>query len=51
MKNDQTDLSGQMVPVQFVEHQTWIGYRPTTNLVIVDDQTYNMVTEAESTIS
>lgn len=51
MKNGQIDLNGQMVPVQYVKHQAWIGYRPTMDLVIVDDQTYNKLTEAESTIS
>ncbi|KEQ22439.1 lipoprotein BA_5634 family protein [Paenibacillus tyrfis] len=51
LKNGQIDLNGQMVPVQYVKHQAWIGYRPTTDLVIVDDQTYNKLTEAESTIS
>lgn len=51
MKNNQIDLNGQMVPVQYVKHQAWIGYRPTMDLVIVDDQTYNMLAEAESTIS
>lgn len=49
-KNGQIDLNGQMVPVQYVKHQAWIGYRPM-NLVIVDDQTYNKLKEAESTIT
>lgn len=51
MKNNQIDLNGQMVPVQYVKHQAWIGYMPTSDLVIVDDQTYNKIKEAESTIS
>ncbi|ULL16394.1 hypothetical protein DVH26_19260 [Paenibacillus sp. H1-7] len=51
MKNHQIDLNGQLVPVQFVQHQAWIGYRPTMDLVIVDDQTYNKLAEAESAIS
>lgn len=50
-KNGQIDLNGQMVPVQFVNHQAWIGYMPTMDLVIVDDQTYNKLKEAESTLS
>ncbi|NEZ42260.1 lipoprotein BA_5634 family protein [Paenibacillus alvei] len=50
-KNGQIDLNGQMVPVQYVKHQAWIGYRPTMDLVIVDDQTYNKLKEAESTLS
>lgn len=51
MKNGQIDLDGQMVPVQHVKHQAWIGYMPTMDLVIVDDQTYNKLKEAESTLS
>jgi hypothetical protein len=51
MKNEQIDLNGQMVSVQYVKHQAWIGYIPTMDLVIVDDQTYNKLTEAESAIS
>ncbi|EPY05804.1 hypothetical protein PAALTS15_18448 [Paenibacillus alvei TS-15] len=51
MKNGQIDLNGQMVPVQHVKHQAWIGYMPTMDLVIVDDQTYNKLKETESTIS
>ncbi|MFS0553800.1 lipoprotein BA_5634 family protein [Brevibacillus sp. 179-C9.3 HS] len=51
MKNNQIDLNGQMVPVEYVNHQVWIGYIPQTDLVIVDDQTYNKLTEAESTLS
>ncbi|TCZ80748.1 hypothetical protein E0485_00155 [Paenibacillus albiflavus] len=51
MKNNQIDLNGQMVPVQYVKHQAWIGYIPQMDLVIVDDQTYNQINEAESTIS
>ncbi|MCP1311518.1 lipoprotein BA_5634 family protein [Paenibacillus tyrfis] len=51
MKNGQIDLNGQMVPVQYVKHQAWIGYRPTMDLVIVNDQTYNKLTEAESMIT
>lgn len=50
-KNNQIDLNGQLVPVQHVKHQAWIGYMPTTDLVIVDDQTYNKLKEAESTLS
>ncbi|KJB88203.1 hypothetical protein AZ66_08870 [Paenibacillus sp. E194] len=50
-KSGQIDLNGQMVPVQHVKHQAWIGYMPTTDLVIVDDQTYNKLKEAESTLS
>ncbi|GAV14709.1 lipoprotein BA_5634 family protein [Paenibacillus sp. chi10] len=50
-KNGQIDLNGQMVPVQYVKHQAWIGYMPTMDLVIVDDQTYNKLKEAESTLS
>lgn len=50
-KNNQIDLNGQMVPVQYVKHQAWIGYMPTMDLVIVDDQTYNKLKEAESTLS
>lgn len=50
-KNGQIDLNGQMVPVQHVKHQAWIGYMPTMDLVIVDDQTYNKLKEAESTLS
>ncbi|MFF0826372.1 lipoprotein BA_5634 family protein [Brevibacillus sp. NPDC003359] len=51
MKNNQIDLNGQMVPVAYVKHQMWIGYIPQADLVIVDDQTYNQLTEAESTLS
>ncbi|WP_018759894.1 lipoprotein BA_5634 family protein [Paenibacillus terrigena] len=51
MKNEQIDLNGQMVSVQYVKHQAWIGYIPTMDLVIVDDQTYNKLTETESAIS
>lgn len=51
MKNEQIDLNGQMVSVKHVKHQAWIGYIPTMDLVIVDDQTYNILTEAESAIS
>ncbi|MFB0840589.1 lipoprotein BA_5634 family protein [Paenibacillus oleatilyticus] len=51
MKNGQIDLNGQMVPVQHVKHLAWIGYKFTSDLVIVDDQTYNKLTEAESTIT
>ncbi|MED1780827.1 lipoprotein BA_5634 family protein [Brevibacillus fortis] len=51
MNNDQIDLNGQMVPVEYVKHQVWIGYIPQADLVIVDDQTYNQLTEAESTLS
>ncbi|MGG4454182.1 lipoprotein BA_5634 family protein [Brevibacillus porteri] len=51
MKNKQIDLNGQMVPVEYVKHQMWIGYIPQADLVIVDDQTYNQLTEAESTLS
>ncbi|OPA72998.1 hypothetical protein BVG16_31055 [Paenibacillus selenitireducens] len=51
MKNEQIDLNGQMVSVQYVKHQAWIGYIPRMDLVIVDDQTYNKLTEAESEIS
>ncbi|UIO45231.1 hypothetical protein LOY85_14135, partial [Brevibacillus brevis] len=51
MKNNQIDLNGQMVPVEYVKHQMWIGYIPQADLVIVDDQTYNQLTEAESTLS
>ncbi|WP_268623529.1 lipoprotein BA_5634 family protein [Paenibacillus alvei] len=50
MKNNQINLNGQMITVQYVKHQAWIGYRPM-DLVIVDDQTYNKIKEAESTIS
>lgn len=50
MKNNQIDLNDQMVPVQYVKRQAWIGYRPM-DLVIVDDQTYNKIKEAESRIS
>lgn len=50
MKNNQIDLKGQMVSVQYVNRQAWIGYRPM-DLVIVNDQTYNNIKEAESTIS
>ncbi|MGG4196737.1 lipoprotein BA_5634 family protein [Paenibacillus jamilae] len=50
-KNNQIDLNGQMVPVQYVKHQAWIGYMPTMDLVIVDDHTYNKLKEAESTLS
>ncbi|QOT01025.1 hypothetical protein JNUCC42_10440 [Brevibacterium sp. JNUCC-42] len=54
MKNGQIDLNGQMVPVQHVKHQLWIGYGgidEAIDLVILDDQTYNKLTEAESTLS
>lgn len=51
MKNNQIDLNGQMVSVQYVKHQAWIGYIPQMDLVIVDDQTYNKLAEAESTLS
>ncbi|QDS34102.1 lipoprotein BA_5634 family protein [Brevibacillus brevis] len=51
MKNNQIDLNGQMVQVAYVKHQMWIGYIPQADLVIVDDQTYNQLTEAESTLS
>ncbi|UHA73350.1 lipoprotein BA_5634 family protein [Paenibacillus sp. 481] len=50
MINNQIDLNGQMIPVQYVEHQQWIGYSPM-DLVIVDDKTYNQLTEPESTLS
>ncbi|TQR47257.1 hypothetical protein C7Y44_02630 [Paenibacillus popilliae] len=50
MKNGKIDLGGQLVPVQYVKRQAWIGYRPM-DLVIVDDHTYNTIKEAESTIS
>ncbi|NRS46392.1 lipoprotein BA_5634 family protein [Brevibacillus sp. HB2.2] len=51
MKNGQIDLNGKMVPVTHVNHQMWIGYIPQADLVIVDEQTYNQLTEAESTLS
>ncbi|GED56670.1 lipoprotein BA_5634 family protein [Brevibacillus formosus] len=51
MKNGQIDLNGQMVPVEYVNHQMWIGYIPQADLVIVNEQTYNQLTEAESTLS
>lgn len=51
MKNGQIDLNGKMVPVEHVNHQMWIGYIPQADFVIVDDQTYNQLTEAESTLS
>ncbi|EJL20525.1 lipoprotein BA_5634 family protein [Brevibacillus sp. BC25] len=51
MKNNQIDLNGKMVPVEYVNHQMWIGYIPQADLVIVDEQTYNQLTEAESTLS
>ncbi|WP_429841634.1 lipoprotein BA_5634 family protein [Brevibacillus sp. FIR094] len=51
MKSNQIDLNGQMVPVEYVNHQMWIGYIPQADLVIADDQTYNQLTEAESTLS
>jgi Uncharacterised lipoprotein family len=51
MKNNQIDLNGKMVPVEYVNHQMWIGYIPQADLVIVDDQTYSQLTEAESTLS
>lgn len=51
MKNNQIDLNGQLVSVKYVNHQMWIGYIPQADLVIVDDQTYNQLTEAESTLS
>ncbi|CAI8728350.1 DUF4230 domain-containing protein [Brevibacillus sp. IT-7CA2] len=51
MKNGQIDLNGKMVPVEYVNHQMWIGYIPQADLVIVDEQTYNQLTEAESTLS
>lgn len=51
INNNQIDLNGLMVPVQYVKHQAWIGYRPTMDLVIVDDQTYNKLKEKESTLS
>ncbi|ATF12009.1 hypothetical protein A616_08390 [Brevibacillus brevis X23] len=51
MKNNQIDLNGQMVPVAYVNHQMWIGYIPQADLVIVDDKTYNQLTEVESTLS
>ncbi|MFC8689602.1 lipoprotein BA_5634 family protein [Brevibacillus porteri] len=51
MKNNQIDLNGKMVPVAYVKHQMWIGYIPQADLVIVDEQTYNQLTEAESTLS
>ncbi|MFF2154821.1 lipoprotein BA_5634 family protein [Paenibacillus chitinolyticus] len=51
MKNGQIDLDGQMVPVAYVKHQAWIGYKPTMDLVIVDEETYNKLKEAESMIS
>jgi len=50
MNNNQINLKGQMVPVQYVNRQAWIGYIPM-DLVIVDEQTYNKINEAESTIS
>ncbi|MCR8842484.1 lipoprotein BA_5634 family protein [Paenibacillus sp. SC116] len=51
LKNNQIDLNGQMVPVQYVQHQAWIGYGPKRDLVIVNDQTYNQLVEAESSLS
>lgn len=51
MRNNQIELNGQMVPVQYVQHQLWIGYIPTMDLVILDDESYNKLTEEESTIS
>ncbi|MCG7409473.1 lipoprotein BA_5634 family protein [Paenibacillus sp. ACRRX] len=50
IKNNQIDLNGQKVSVQYVKRQAWIGYDPM-DLVIVNDQTYNNIKEAESTIS
>ncbi|TVX93351.1 lipoprotein BA_5634 family protein [Paenibacillus agilis] len=51
LKNNQLDLNGQMIPAQYVKHQAWIGYKPAMYLVIVDDQTYSKLAEAETTIS
>ena len=51
MKNNQIELNGKMVPVQYVKRQAWIGYMPTMDLVILEDQAYNELIEAESTIT
>ncbi|MCR8645373.1 lipoprotein BA_5634 family protein [Paenibacillus sp. N1-5-1-14] len=51
MKDGQIDLNGLKVPVEYVKHQAWIGYRPAMDLVIVDDETYNTIKEAESNIA
>ncbi|MES9785008.1 lipoprotein BA_5634 family protein, partial [Bacillus thuringiensis] len=36
-----------IVPAQYVKQQIWIGYVPM-NLVILNDQEYNTISESES---
>ncbi|NIE91095.1 hypothetical protein F3J09_09835 [Bacillus sp. Ab-1751] len=46
-ENNQLNLNGKIVPAQYVKQQIWIGYVPM-NLVILNDQEYNTISESES---
>ncbi|UOK49162.1 hypothetical protein KU891_27935 (plasmid) [Bacillus tropicus] len=46
-ENNQLNLNGKIVPAQYVKQQIWIGYVPM-NLVILNDQDYNTISESES---
>lgn len=46
-ENNQLNLNGKIVPAQYVKQQIWIGYTPM-NLVILNDQDYNTISESES---
>ena len=46
-ENNQLNLNGKIVSAQYVKQQIWIGYVPM-NLVILNDQEYNTISESES---
>ncbi|MCW9134672.1 lipoprotein BA_5634 family protein [Bacillus paramycoides] len=48
-ENNQLNLNGQMITVQYVKQQIWIGY-DAMDLVILKDQDYNTISESESTM-
>ncbi|KMY31803.1 hypothetical protein ACZ11_06325 [Lysinibacillus xylanilyticus] len=50
MVDHKIELNGQMIPVHYVKHQAWVGYIPM-DLVILNDQTYDELTDPESIIT
>ena len=50
MVDHHIDLNGQMIPVHYVKNQIWVGYSPM-DFVILNDQTYDELTEPDSVIT
>ncbi|WP_312469271.1 lipoprotein BA_5634 family protein [Neobacillus sp.] len=50
MKDGKLNLNGQMIPVQHIKQNNWIGYF-SSPVVIVNDETYKQLQEKEVSIS